>query len=85
MNLSVLKLLYLSGSNPKKVGFLDWIWMGNPKTKKNPKNPKSKPQKNPKSKPKKNPKIQKIQNQNPKKIKKSKPKKNPNPTFSFYF
>jgi hypothetical protein len=25
------------GSNPKKVGFLDWIWMGNPKPKKNPK------------------------------------------------
>jgi hypothetical protein len=38
------------GSNPKKNGFLDWIWMGNPKSKKNPKNPKiskkSKPNKN---------------------------------------
>ena len=49
------------GSNPKKVGFLDWICMGNPKPKKNPKIQK----------------IQKIKNPNPKKIQKSKPKKNP--------
>jgi hypothetical protein len=64
------------GSNPKKVGFLDWIWMGNPKPKKNPKiqkiqnpNPK-KIQKSKKSKiqTQKNPKNQKIQNPNPKNI-----------------
>ena len=30
-------MLRSRGSNPKKVGFLDWIWMGNPKPKKNPK------------------------------------------------
>jgi hypothetical protein len=72
--LSFKSLVKARGSNPKKVGFLDWIWMGNPKPKKNPKiqkiqnpNPK-KIQKSKKSKPKKNPKIQKIQNPNPKKI-----------------
>jgi hypothetical protein len=27
----------IRGSNPKKFGFLDWIWMGNPKPKKIPK------------------------------------------------
>jgi beta-lactamase regulating signal transducer with metallopeptidase domain len=24
----------LRGPNPKKIGFLDWIWMGNPKPEK---------------------------------------------------
>ena len=40
------------GSNPKKIGFLDWIWMGNP----NP-NPNPKIQKIQNSNPNPNPKI----------------------------
>ena len=51
---------------PKKNWVFGWIWMGNPKPKSKPKNPKkpkiqtqkkSKNPKKPKSKPKKNPKI----------------------------
>jgi hypothetical protein len=55
--------MVVRGSNPKKIGFLDWIWLGNPKSKNNPKiqviqviqNPKK--SKNSVYKPKKNPKI----------------------------
>jgi hypothetical protein len=73
------------GSNPKKVGFLDWIWMGNPKPKKNPKIQKIQ---NPNPKKIQKSKKSKIQTQkkskNPKNPK-SKPKKNPNPIFFLVF
>jgi hypothetical protein len=45
----------IKGLNPKKVGFLDWIWMGNPKPKQNPKIQNPNPKKIQKSKPKKYP------------------------------
>ena len=57
------------GSNPKKIGFLDWIWMGNP----NP-NPNPKIQKIQNPNPNPNPKIQKNPNPNP----------NPNPKIQFF-
>ena len=59
--MSFIDLLKSRGSNPKKIGFLDWIWMGNP----NP-NPNPKIQKIQNPNPNPNPKIQKNPNPNPK-------------------
>ena len=67
--MSFIDLLKSRGSNPKKIGFLDWIWMGNP----NP-NPNPKIQKIQNPNPNPNPKIQKNPNPNP----------NPNPKIHFF-